>query len=157
TTDEDDLEPPDPIREPPEHDEEWCSDDERHADQHVDHDVIELERRAQEEEGPELAGVPDDPLASGRAQQRQDDVLVVRIVKEALVERLLRSASFRRHSLEDRRLLELEPDVHREREEDDRNPKWNAPTPGTERILLHESAATADDHQRHQQAQGGRG
>src|SRR5262249_55421834 len=74
---EDDLEPPHAVGEPAEDDEEGRADDQRRADDDVDGLVVELQRVAEEEESPELAGVPDHALPGGGAEERERDVLVV--------------------------------------------------------------------------------
>ena len=62
---------------------------EREARSAVGEEVVDLERDLEEEQRVELARVPDDALAGGRAEQGQQDVLVVRVVQEALGQRRL--------------------------------------------------------------------
>src|SRR5262249_2469318 len=119
----------------------------------VDLGVLELERRADEEEGPELAGVPDDALSRRRAEQREKDVLVVRIAEETVGERLLRAAVLLLHAAKDRRLLQLQADVDREDEQDDGQDERDAPAPGREGVLEPDLTAQVDDDEREQEAE----
>ena len=84
---EDDLLAPDPVRERAEDDEERRADEEREPDQRVGRDEFELQVDLQEEQRVELARVPDDALSGGGPEEREKDVLVVRIPEEAVLER----------------------------------------------------------------------
>ena len=83
------------------------------ADQRIGRHVVELQRDGEEEQRVELPRVPDHALAGGRAEQREQHVLVVRILEEAVGQRRLRALAFGLHLLEYRRLVQLEPDVDR--------------------------------------------
>jgi hypothetical protein len=69
----------------------------------------------------------DDALARRGPEQRQHHVLVVRILHEAVGQRRLGAFALGLHLLEHRRLLQLEPDVDREREQDGRDQERDAP------------------------------
>ena len=56
-------------------------------------------------------------------------------------------------ALEDRRLLQLQPDVDGEREQDERDQERNPPAPALERVGRHLDAAEADDDQREEEAE----
>ena len=121
-------------------------------DQRVGRDVVELERDGEEEQRVELARVPDHALAGGGAEQREQHVLVVRIVEEALGQRRLRALALCLHLLEDRRLVQLEPDVDREHQQDERDQERNAPAPFGEHLGVHVDAAEPDHEQREEEA-----
>ena len=61
------------------------------------------------------------------------------------------------HALEDRRLLQLEPDVDRDQQQGDRDPERDAPAPVRERARRHRRAADADHEQRQEHPQRRRG
>src|SRR5262249_20900947 len=90
-TGQDDFLAADAIGQCPEDQEKWRADQERKADERVRWNEVELEIDQQEEQGVELPRVPHHALSSGRAQQRQGDVLVVRVLEEAVDERSLRA------------------------------------------------------------------
>src|SRR5438046_1707532 len=78
------------------------------------------------------------------AQQRKQYVLVVWILEEAVGERRFGAFTFRLHFLEYRRLMQLEPDVDRKYEQDERQPERNPPTPIRKRFGIHIDARDAD-------------
>jgi hypothetical protein len=61
------------------------------------------------------------------------------------------------HLLEQRRLVELEPDPDRHSEENGRQQEGDAPAPSAECFFAHAGADTKDQKQREEQAEGGRG
>src|SRR5262249_6172718 len=134
-------------------DEEWRADDERRANQEIDPGRVQLEDVLQEEERLELPGVPDNALPCRRAEEREEDELVVRIVEEALGERALGGAVLALDAEEDRRFLELQPNVDREREEDRGEQERDAPAPRREGLLRELEAADEDDGEREEEAE----
>jgi hypothetical protein len=115
---------------------------------------IELQRDGEEEQGIELSGVPDDALAGGGAEQRQQDEAVVRVAQEAVGQGRLRALTLGLHLGEDRRFVQLEPDVDREHQQDQRDQERNAPAPIGEGLGVHLGAAERDDRERQEEAQG---
>ena len=154
---QDDLQPPDLVRQPAEEDEERRAEDERDSDHQIGEDVVQLQRDGEEEQGVELARVPHHALARGGAQERQQHVLVVRVVEEALGQRSLRSLALFLHLVEQRGLIQPEPDIDREHQQDDGHEERNAPAPLGEHLGVHVLAAKPDDDEREQEAERGRG
>src|SRR5205085_11875033 len=115
------------VGERAEDDEERRPDQERRSDHQLRGRGIDLELRGQEEERVELAGVPDDALAGGEAEQREEDDLAVLPLAERLGERRLRRLALFLHALERRRLVEAEADPDRDDQEEERHPERNAP------------------------------
>ena len=95
---EDDLQAADLVAQPAEEDEERRADEQRGADQPVGVERIDLEGDGEEEQRVELPRVPDDALAGGGAEQRQQHVLVVRIAEEAVGDRRLGAFALRLHA-----------------------------------------------------------
>ena len=156
---QDDLQPPDLVRQRAENDEERRAQQQGEPDHRVRRKPVDLEGDREEEERVELARVPHHALARGGAQERQQHVLVVRIVQEALGERRLGPAALGLHPLEYRRLVQLQPDVDREDQQDERHQERNAPAPVGEILGAHHAAEAADaDHrERQEESQRGRG
>src|SRR5262249_25466938 len=115
------------------------------TDQLVGGLVEDLERDGKEEQRVELAGVPDNALSGGRAEQREQHVFVVGVVEEALGQRSLRTLTLGLHPLEDRGLVQLEPDVDGEAQKNQRDDEWDAPAPLQERFRFDVGAAGPDD------------
>src|SRR5205814_6416736 len=59
------------------------------------------------------------------------------------------------HPLKDRRLVELEPDINREDQQEDGNQKRDAPAPVQEGGGIHVFAAKSDDYEREQEPERG--
>src|SRR5262249_56996576 len=133
---EDDLFPADAVGQGAEDQEERRAENQRQANQEVRRDEVELQVDEDEEQRVELAGVPDDALPCRRTQQRQRHVLVVRILEEAVLQRRLAAFALRFHPAEQRRLVELQPDIDRHQEQRDREPERNAPAPTGEGLRI---------------------
>ena len=112
----------------------------------------------QEEQRIELARVPDHALAGGQAEQREQDDLAgcsswpndsVSGAFEVL------PSSFMRLKAGDS--LRLQPDPHRDDQQDERQPERHAPAPGVEGVGAEEILAADDDDQRQEQAERRRG
>ena len=88
---QDDLQPADPVGQPAEDDEERRADQQRDSDQRVRRDVVQLQRDDEEEQRVELSRVPHHALPGGRAEQREQHELVVRVLEEAVGERAISS------------------------------------------------------------------
>ena len=153
----DDLQAADLVGQPAEEDEERRGEQQRGADEDIAGQVVELQRDGEEEQRVELAGVPDDALAGGGAEQGEQHVLVVRILEEAVAERRLGALALGLHPLEDRRLAQLQADIDGEEEQDDGDQERNAPAPFGERRGVHDGADAADDGEGEEEAQGGGG
>ncbi len=126
---------------------------ERGGDQQVRRLEIELERVLEEEERIELARVPDDALAGGGAQECEQHDARVAPSREAFRERRAREPALRLHLDEDRRLLELEPDVDRNAEQDDRDQERHAPAPVAEGFLAEAEPAGENHGERQEEAE----
>src|SRR5882762_5477873 len=124
---QDDLFAADAVGKRPEDEEEGRTDDEGESDQDVRGDEVQLEIQADEKERVELTGVPDDALPGRCAEQRQRDVLVVRVLEEAVLDRCLRTLPLGLEPREDRRLLQLQSDVDGDCKQRDRKPERNSP------------------------------
>ncbi len=127
------------------------------ADQRIGRQVVDLERDGEEEQGVELPRVPHHALPGRGTQQRQQHVLVVGVLQEAVGQRRLGAATFRLHALEHRQFIELEPDVDGEGQQDQRDQERNAPRPLGEGLGVDPDAAGADDQQGQEEAQRCRG
>ncbi len=147
TSGEDDPLATDPIGEHAEDDEEGRPQEQRRRHQDVRGAGVDLERLREEEEGVELAGVPDDRLTRGEPEEREQDDLEVPPLGERLAERRLRPRPLGLHRLEDRRLVELEPDPDRDPEQQERDEEWDAPPPRLEGFSTERHAATEDDEE----------
>ena len=102
---------------------------ERDRDHDLRRDRRHLDGLGQEEQRVELSAVPDDRFAGGGAEQREDRDLGVRPVAERFRQRRLRAFAFLLHLLEQRRLVELQPDPDRDAKQDGREQERNAPAP----------------------------
>jgi hypothetical protein len=100
-----------------------------------------------------LARVPDDALPCRRAEQRERDELVVRILQERLAQRTLARAVLGFHLEKDRRLVELEADVDARCEQQRGEPERDPPAPRREVLLRHLPAAKADHEQGQEEAE----
>ena len=154
---EDDVLAPDAIGERAEDEEERRADDEREPDQLIGVHEVELEVDEEEEQRVELAGVPDHALAGGGAEERERDVLVVRILEEAVADGRRGALAGGLHALKDRRFVQLEADVDGDRQERHRAPEGDPPAPVGEGGGFLQDAADADHHQGQQHADGGGG
>src|SRR5262249_34284908 len=92
-------------------------------------------------------------LARGRAEEREQNDLEVLPLPEAFLERSLAPLPLRLHARKHRRLVELEPDVNRDAEQDERNQERYPPTPALEASFRHSPAAEPDDDQRDEEAE----
>src|SRR5205807_6754457 len=79
-----------------------------------------------------LAGIPDDRLTRGRAEQGEQDQLPVREISEGLPRGVLRGPAFPLEPREQGRLAEFPTDEHGGRHEDRREKERNPPTPCVE-------------------------
>src|SRR5262245_51354292 len=118
------------VGQPAEQDEEGRADQERDGNQDLRRDRGHLQGLRQEEQGVELAAVPDDGFAGGGAEERKDGELQVGPLAERLAQRTLRASTFLLHAQEDRRFVELEPDPDRYDQQDGRQQERNTPTVG---------------------------
>ena len=136
--------------------------EERHAEQDRDRDDrrrlhdVDLHDALQERQRVELARVPDDALAGGRAEEDEQHDLEVGPVAEAFLERLRRRLPLTLERRVERRLLQLQADVERHRDEDDRQQERNAPAPGLEVGVGHHRLDAEDDAERDEEAERGR-
>ena len=80
----------DPVGQRAEHDEERRAGSQRDHHDDIDRDVIDLQHGRHVEERVELAGVPDDALGRGRAEQRDQDQAPVLAAAEAFERRIVR-------------------------------------------------------------------
>ena len=151
----DDLLPPDLIRQPAEEDEKRRADEERKRDQQVRGLERHLEGDDQEEQGIELARVPDHSLAGGRADEREEDDLRVAPVGEALGERRLGRLALALDLLEHRRLLQPQPDIDGEDQQEQRDEERDAPAPCGELLWGQACPAHVNHCQGHEEPQGG--
>ena len=127
------------------------------SDQHVGRDEVQLERDQQEEQGVELSGVPDDALAGGGAEQRQQHVFVVGVAQEAVGQGRLGAFALFLHAHEDRGLAQPEPDIDREHQQDQRHHERDSPAPFGEHLGVHVEPAKTDHDQGEEEAERGRG
>ncbi len=144
----------DAVRQPAEHHEERSGDGQADGDQDVRRGRVDLQRRGEEEQGVELAGVPDHRLAGGGAEQGQDHHLEIAPAAESLGQRRLGLLALGLHLLEQRRLVQLQADIHRDGQQQRGHQERDAPAPAVE-TLLHGQAAGQDHQQRQEQAAGG--
>ena len=112
-------------------------------DQHVGDLIVELERDLKKEQRVELARVPDHALAGRGAEQREQHELAVASSWRSFGERRLGGLAFALDLLEHRRLFQLEPDVDREDQQEQRNPERDAPAPLGELFLGDVATGTA--------------
>jgi hypothetical protein len=124
---QDDRLAPDLVGQPAEQDEEGHADRERDRNQDLRRDRGHLQRLRQEEQGVELAAIPDDGFTGGGAEEREDGDLQVGPLTEGLGQRTLGSSALRLHAQEDRRFVELEPYPDRYDQQDGREQERNAP------------------------------
>src|SRR5207248_4237297 len=149
---EDDPLAADPVREGAKNEEERRAEEQRDADEEIGGDEVELQITLDEEERVELSRVPDHALAGGGTEERQQHELVVRIGEEAIAQGLLGALPLRLEPLEDRRLLQLEPDVDGDQEQRDGNEERKSPAPIPEVGGGHVDAADEDDDEREEHA-----
>ena len=145
----------DAVREPPEHEEERCS--EGHRPQHDRVCLLEreLEVRAHEEVRLELALVPDHTLTRREADQDEQDRADL-AAAEAFRSPVARAGD---HFLlllearEERRLTETDADEERDHHEDGRYPERIAPALRREIRGGHRVAEVQDDREREEEAE----
>ena len=135
--------------------------EQRHTEQDSDgdHDPgcfgVELQDRRDVVEGVELAGVPDDALTGGGAEQRGQDPLPVFPALQGVAERGLGRLARVLQALEDGRFLHPQPDEQRHADQQDGDQERDPVTPVGEAVLGH--GAVADDHDHDGEEQAGRG
>ena len=121
--------------------------EERHgAEERDGHDDVGsfgvyLENGLEIEERVELAGVPDNALSGGGAEERNQHALEVVPFCEGVFQRLGRSHARAFDLSEDRRFLHLQANVERDGDQDDGDEEGNAPAPGREVVFGQELAA----------------
>jgi hypothetical protein len=98
-------------------------------------DSVDLEHVLQEEQGVELAGVPDHGLAGGEAEQREQAILAFFHWPKASDSGALELLALFLHLLEGRRFVQRHADPDRDAEQHDRDEERNAPAPGGEVFL----------------------
>ena len=143
TSKEDDSQPADPVRQPAKDDKKRRRDQQRQTDQSIRCLVVHLERNRQEVWCVKLGRVPDHALARGRAEEREQDVFVIRVREEAVAERRLRASAFGLHAPEHRRFVESQADVYREDQQDQRHQERDAPSPHGEVLRAEDTGKTA--------------
>src|SRR6185436_4274127 len=104
---EDDFFAADLVRERAKNQKKRRGNDEREADEDVGRYEVELKIDQEKKQRVELAGVPHHPLAGGRAEQRQGHIFIVRILEEAVDQRLFGALALRLHTLKDRGFLKF--------------------------------------------------
>src|ERR1700722_17571572 len=129
TASQHDPETADLVGQPPNQDEEGRPDDQRDQNQQIGLHVTQLQRDGEKQKRVELARIPHYAHAGGGPKQRQQHIFVVRILEEALGQRRLRAFALLIHYLENGRLIQLESNMNRESQENDRHDEWDAPTP----------------------------
>src|SRR5581483_9891186 len=132
--------------------EERRRDQERAGDQQVRRDGIDLERLAEEEQRIKLAAVPHHGLSRRRAEQREQHDLEIVPAHERFLQRGRRPAPLGFHLLEQRRFLQLQADVDRNQQQEERQPERDAPAPGLE-IGARRRAAEQDHDERQEEAE----
>ena len=101
TPQQDDRLSPDPVRERAEDHEEGSPEQQRDGDEDIGRLRIDLERLCEEEQRVELPRVPDDRLARGEAEEREQHDLEIGPLGERFRERRLGLRSLGLHRLED--------------------------------------------------------
>ncbi len=145
---------PHPIRQRAENYEEGRSERERHRDD----DLRRFRRNPGSALAPkpgervELARVPHDRLPCHHSPKHGKNRLPLRPRAEAVTDWRLGGVTSRLHLLEERRLLQSKADEERETDEEYRDQKRYAPTPGVEGFRRHCPADKQDYQQRHKQA-----
>ncbi len=122
---------------PAEEDEEAGADEESDGNHDIGSLAVDLQHVLQEEQGVELAAIPDDGLAHGGAEQREQGDLGIAPLAESLRQRRLRTLALGLHLLERRRFVHLQTDPDGNAEQDEGDEERNAPAPGRERFLAH--------------------
>ena len=153
----DDRLAPDAIGQAAENHEERCADQQRSGDQQIGGLRVDLQCLQQEEQRIELPGVPDHCLPGRAAQQRHDHHFEVVPACKGFGQRRFRGLAFVLHFLEYRRLAQLQANVHRHGQQNDRQQKRNPPAPRLERLVTQRRAAGENHQQRHEQTEGGGG
>src|SRR5262249_32263372 len=115
--------------------------------------VVDLQIQREEEESVELARVPDDSLTGRGAEEGEQDDLQVAPAREALRQRSFGTFALRLHRLEDRRLLQLKPDVVGEMDQDQGDQEGNSPSPVLESLRTHLPTEETDDDEGHEKSQ----
>ncbi|MNI13352.1 hypothetical protein D3C81_1395950 [compost metagenome] len=142
----DDALAPDTVGQAAENDEERRADQQGAGNQQVRGLRFDLQRLQQEEQRIELPGVPDHRLAGGAAEQGHDHDLQVLPACERFSQRRLGRLAFGLHFHKHRRLVELQADVHRDNQQQDRQQERNPPAPGFEGFGA-QSGTAGEDHQ----------
>ena len=106
-------------------------------------------------QGPELAAVPDHALAehNDSGDQHVFDVFA----EEGFLPRILCHRAFRLDLLEDRRFLEVHPDVIGDPHQQEGEQERNAPAPGVEGIIAEIGTRDDDDDERQHDTERRRG
>src|SRR5208282_3877773 len=107
------------------------------------------------EQGIELAGVPDDALASRCAEKRDKKEFKVAPAQKGFGERLRGSHAGGRQLSKDRGFLHLQADVERDADENKGEKERNAPAPIGKLLLGHGVLSTQDDKQGYEEAERG--
>src|SRR6185503_12490381 len=111
----------------------------------------------EEEQRLELALVPHDRLARGRAEEGQEDQVAVPGVAEALAPWGGRRLALLLEPGEKRRFLQPEPDEQGEDDEDRRQQEWDPPAIAREVVGRHGGPEEVDDGEGQEEAQRCRG
>ena len=136
----------DAIGQRPEDEKERRAHEQRARDEQVRRLRVHLERLREEEQGVELPRVPHHRLARREPEQREQHDLEVAPPRERFGERRLRRLALVLHLLEQRRFVQLEPDPHRDAQQDERHQERDPPAPRLE-LLCTQCGATAEDHE----------
>ena len=105
----------------------------------------------------ELGGVPDNALAHGGAEDREQYKLVVRRFEQRVTDRRHRARAFGLHLLEYRRLIEAQANPEGEQQQKCRTQERNAPAPSCEVCRQHFLAHDVNHNQCQEEAQRCRG
>src|SRR5882757_2582723 len=96
------------------------SGDEHSGNQHVCRQIIKSKSDREKKESVELTCIPDHTLARRGAQQRQEDIFVIRSFEKAFPNRNFGRPSLRLHAQEHGRLPQRNANIDRKDQEKDR-------------------------------------
>jgi hypothetical protein len=145
----------DAVGQDSEHDEERRAEHQRGRDDEVRLARGHVQDLLEEEQRVELAAVPDDGLACRRTEQQREHEAQVPRIAEGVGERGLRQRDLLLQLAEHRRFLQLQADVHRDREQHRREQERDAPAPLIECVA--ERHAAAEDHEQREEGAERRG
>src|SRR5262249_38650730 len=123
----------DVIGHPAPQDQGWRRDEQRGHHDVAGGEQVYLGDLLQEVERPELAAVPNHAFAEYHDAGNQHELDVG--AEARLLPGILRHQALGLDFLEDRRFTQLEPDVDRYRDQQERHEEWHAPGPGVEHLF----------------------